>query len=202
MPGPIWGGLGLSICKRLVDLMGGGLAVISEPGVGTTVSFALSFAVDYGLHRHAPSPDRDAPFCLEDMRILLAEDDPVSALAAAAFMGKAGARVTRVEDGQGALDMLASNRFDLVLMDVQMPGVDGVEATSRIRAGQAGEESRAVPIIAMTAYAMNGDRDAFLKSGMDDYVAKPASIKELRQAIGRVMNRTNRQPFKGGYTSQ
>ena len=185
-------GLGLSICKRLVDLMGGGLAVISEPGVGTAVSFALSFAVDYGLHRHAPSPDQDAPFSLEDMRILLAEDDPVSALAAAAILGKAGARVTRVEGGQGALDMLASNRFDLVLMDVQMPGMDGVEATSRIRAGQAGEESRAVPIIAMTAYAMNGDRDAFLKSGMDDYVAKPVSIKELRQAIGRVMSRTNR----------
>jgi two-component system, sensor histidine kinase len=151
--------------------------VVSEPGVGTTVSFALSFAVDTDLDRYAP-PDTEAAFDLAQMRILLAEDDPVSAMAAAAMLGKAGATVTRVEDGQGALDMLASNSFDLVLMDVQMPGLDGVEATRRIRAGQAGEKSRTVPIIAMTAYAMNGDKEAFLESGMDGYLAKPVNVRK------------------------
>lgn len=163
--------------------------MISEPGVGTTVSFALSFAVDTGLDRYAP-PDREVPVNLAQMRILLAEDDPVSATAATAMLGKAGARVTRVEDGQAALDMLANTSFDLVLMDVQMPGLDGVEATRRIRAGQAGEGSRTVPIIAMTAYAMNGDKEAFLESGMDGYLAKPVNVKELLQTIGEVMTRS------------
>jgi PAS domain S-box-containing protein len=182
-------GLGLSISKRLVELMGGGLSVVSESGVGTTVSFALSFAVDTGLDRSAP-PDREPQVNLAQMRILLAEDDPVSAMAAAAMLGKAGARVTRVEDGLEALDMLAKSAFDLVLMDVQMPGLDGVEATRRIRAGQAGEGSRTIPIIAMTAYAMNGDKEAFLESGMDGYLAKPVSVKDLLQAIGAVMTRS------------
>lgn len=183
-------GLGLSISRRLVELMGGGMSVISEPGSGTTVSFALSFVVDASLERFKPVTDGEPTINLKGMRILLAEDDPVSAMAGEAILRKRGAEVTHVEGGHGALEMLGLERFDLVLMDVQMPDMDGVEATRRIRAGQAGEGSRAIPIIAMTAYAMVGDREALLESGMDGYVAKPMSVRELLQAIDQVRRGT------------
>ncbi len=186
-------GLGLSISKRLVELMGGGMSVISEPGVGTTVSFALSFDVDAGLHHLERVPEREASVSLSGLRILLAEDDPVSAMAAAVVLRKAGVEVTLVEGGQEALEKLEGNSYDLVLMDVQMPGLDGVEATRRIRAGQAGDRSRSVPIIAMTAYAMNGDRELFLGSGMDGYVAKPVSVNELLHTVAQVMGRVERR---------
>lgn len=182
-------GLGLSISRRLVELMGGGMSVISEPGMGTTVSFALCFDVDVSLERFEPASARPVPASLGGMRILLAEDDAVSAMAAQAMLGKHGARVTHVADGRSVLTALGQDRCDLILMDVQMPDMDGVEATRRIRSGQAGEDARTVPIIAMTAYAMAGDRERFLEAGMDDYVPKPVDVGELLEVIAAVLGR-------------
>jgi PAS domain S-box-containing protein len=176
-------GLGLSICKRLVDLMGGSMTVVSEEGLGTTIAFSLSLPA----HASRPRPveagrGKGAPG-IRGRRILLAEDDPVSAMACMTMLGKHGADATHVQDGRQALETLGKAHFDLVLMDVQMPLVDGVEATRAIRAGQAGEAARDIPIIAMTAYAMAGDRERFLDAGMNAYLAKPLDIADLLEAI-------------------
>jgi PAS domain S-box-containing protein len=185
-------GLGLSICKRLVELMGGNISVISEEGGGTSMAFALDFEVDARLE-HLPPPQKSGTLAtLAGLKVLIAEDDSVSAMAGVAMLRKSGALVTHVENGRDALDALRRDSFDLLLMDVQMPVMDGVEATRAIRAGQAGEEARGIPIIALTAYAMAGDRDVFLQAGMNAYVSKPVGIAELRPVIGEILGDTER----------
>jgi CheY-like chemotaxis protein len=98
---------------------------------------------------------------------------------------RAGARVTTVEDGQQALEALraSADGFDAVLMDVQMPVLDGVAATRAIRAGEAGESHKSLPVVALTAYAMAGDRETFLQAGMDRYLAKPVDPDELAATL-------------------
>jgi len=180
-------GLGLSICKRLVHLMGGSISVVSEAGAGTSMHFALDFEVESGLERFAPAKDAVPAISLDGRRILLAEDDPVSAMAARAVLQKQGAEVVHVQNGQAALETLASDAFDLVLMDVQMPVMDGVETTRAIRAGRSGERAAKIPIVALTAYAMTGDKDIFLSAGMNAYVEKPVAVKDLLVVIEDVL---------------
>ncbi len=179
-------GLGLAICKRLVRLMGGDIAVDSVPGRGTTVYVSVPFA----LESHAePQREAEAPLTgspRPGLRVLLAEDDPVSVVVAAKMLELEGCTVRVVEDGEQALEALRAAPFDLVLMDVQMPVLDGVAATRAIRAGAAGADRKATPIAAMTAYAMSGDRELFLAAGMDHYLAKPLEVEQLRQVLGQV----------------
>lgn len=162
-------GLGLGIVKRLVGLMRGSLAVDNAPE-GTTVCISLPLR-PASNGESAPCVARGIP--ARNLRILLAEDDAVSAYAARRMLERDGHEVRVVENGSQALDTLRSGDFDLVLMDVQMPVLDGVNAARLIRADPSLGEKRAVPIIALTAYAMAGDRDKFLAAGMTDYVAKP-----------------------------
>ncbi|MDQ7830283.1 MAG: PAS domain S-box protein, partial [Desulfovibrionaceae bacterium] len=179
-------GLGLSIVKRLVKLMGGSITLDSEVGVGTTVYVAIPF-------RPSGAPTRDVsrqaapegPGAARK-RILVAEDDRISALAVTRQLEKDGHLVRSADDGQEAIRILGEQDMDMILMDVQMPVMDGVEATRRIRDGEAGAGRSRVPIIAMTAYAMAGDRERLLKAGMDDYIAKPVDVAALRAAIGRI----------------
>jgi CheY-like chemotaxis protein len=145
--------------------------------------------VAVNLVRLEPAAADNPATSLAGMRILLAEDDPVSAMAALAILRKRGAEVTHVHDGQGVLGSLEHGQFDLILMDVQMPDMDGVEATRRIRDGQAGLGITDIPIIAMTAYAMSGDKERFLDAGMNDYVAKPMSVGELLRVVQNMTNR-------------
>jgi len=180
-------GLGLSICNRLVGLMGGSIVVESEPNVGTTIHFSVTFDMaDAG--DAAASPDgRHQPPAFKGVKALMAEDDHISGMVAAKFLTEAGISVMIVDDGKKVLDALRHGRFDLVLMDVQMPVMDGVEATRLIRNGDAGEDNRQVPIIAMTAYAQRGDRERFLKAGMNGYVPKPLPPDAFYRTIERVL---------------
>jgi PAS domain S-box-containing protein len=186
-------GLGLSICKRLIDLMGGSVTVLSEPGAGTSFWFSLPF----GLPEPVPSTTLEpvnASVTLPNvtgLSILLAEDDQVSAFATVRLLEKHGCRVFHVMDGVQALEALRSGKhFDVVLMDVQMPVMDGVTATRAIRANSAGEYARYLPIIAMTAYAMDGDKAIFLEAGMNDTLHKPVSMNVLRDVIFKNCQKT------------
>ena len=178
-------GLGLAICRRLVELMGGNLAVDSEAGKGTSVYFSIP------LERVAapvrPEDPRSGLAAMAGARVLLAEDDSASAFAASAQLEAMGCRVLAVRDGREALDALGRETFDVVLMDVQMPRMDGVEATAAIRRGEIGGHLADIPIIAMTAYAMDGDREMLLEAGMTDYLAKPVEMDGLQAALDRAL---------------
>jgi CheY-like chemotaxis protein len=133
---------------------------------------------------HGPASNgRRAPD--ESLRILLVEDNIVNQQVASSMLVKAGHTVTIVSNGREALTALDREAFDLILMDVQMPIMDGLEATAAIRARERFTGSR-LPIIGLTAHAMNGDRERCLNAGMDEYLAKPMHIRELRGAISRL----------------
>lgn len=176
-------GLGLSICKRLVALMGGNLSVESEEGRGTTIHFSLGLGYDATMQ---DAPSAVTPATTPPMSILLVEDDTISNMATGLLLEHEGHTVTTVSNGEEALAILDKEAFDMVLMDVQMPVMDGLEATKAIREGMAGHVNKTIPIIAMTAYAMSGDRERILDSGMDDYVAKPIRSEDLKAAINRL----------------
>ncbi len=177
-------GLGLAISLKLIQLMGGTMRMQSEPGKGTLFEFAVpccipAAPVEEGvlaaLGSSAPSPKR----------ILLAEDNLVNQKVATVMLEKSGHSVFVVSNGQEALDVLSREPFDVVLMDVQMPKMDGFEATACIRARELNSPHH-VPVIAMTAHAMAGDRERCLAAGMDGYVSKPVHLDELLGAIREV----------------
>jgi PAS domain S-box-containing protein len=180
-------GLGLTITKRLVALMGGTMAIDSELGRGTSVYVMLPL----GLSDDGQSAGQSAAFPAAEgkgtYRILFAEDDPLSQFSVKRFLEKAGHAVHCAGDGEAVLAALRQERFDCVLMDVQMPVMDGAEATRRIRADVSGDFHPGVPIIAVTAYAMSGDMEKFLAVGMDAYVAKPLELDALETLIDKIV---------------
>jgi PAS domain S-box-containing protein len=181
-------GLGLSISRQLVDLMHGRLVVQSEPGKGTVFTFTAQFGKCQPKPLQVATPSEEELLDeIGELTILLAEDNHVNQKLAKRLLEKAGHQVTVVENGQLALKALAEIRFDVVLMDVQMPIMDGLAATKAIRDGKLGGPS--LPVIALTAHALNEDRERFLAAGMDECVTKPFKSSELLGAIASTVKK-------------
>ncbi|ATG75345.1 hypothetical protein AN401_16995 [Zobellella denitrificans] len=173
-------GLGLAICKRLVESMGGEIGLFSEPRLGSHFWFELPLAVapDGVVARATSTEEPAAP----PARVLLVEDNPINQEVAKAILGKQGHQVTVADGGEQALALCRQRHFDLVLMDMQMPGMDGLETTRRLRLQLGGQP---LPIIAITANVMAGERERCLAAGMDDYLSKPVNPQVLNRTLAR-----------------
>jgi PAS domain S-box-containing protein len=186
-------GLGLAISRQLTKLMGGTINVISWPDHGTSFTVTIPFEgcseeeQAIVLQNHTDTP----PVPSRSQRILVVEDNAVNQLVARALLEKQGHSVVAAGNGKEALTMLQLVPVDLVLMDCQMPVMDGFEATRRIRNGEAGEHNCLLPVIAMTAHAFTQDKDHCLAAGMDDYLTKPVQSAVLARAVALWQGRSH-----------
>ncbi len=184
-------GLGLTISRRLVAMMGGTIGFESCPGIGTTFHFTVPIRIasetgpqSYPTNAEAQSEDpRECrPLC-----ILVAEDNKINQRVIGCQLGKSGHTVTLAGNGRDVLDALSRQSFDLILMDLQMSDIDGFEATRTIREREKSSGEH-IPIVALTAHAMKGDREKCLSQGMDGYLSKPVDAKELHAVLRMLAN--------------
>jgi two-component system, sensor histidine kinase len=183
-------GLGLAICRELVTLMDGSINVRSQLGVGSTFTVRLPLVRAATPHPAAPQPASRPTSSAEQepgLRVLAAEDNPMNRLVLKTLLGQLGIEVVLVEGGEEAVAAFRGADWDVVLMDVQMPGVDGPTATRRIRQLEAASGKPRTPVIALTANAMAHHREEYQQAGMDDLVAKPIQLPQLVAALNAAM---------------
>ncbi|MGZ4118244.1 MAG: PAS domain S-box protein, partial [Bacteroidia bacterium] len=172
-------GLGLTISKQLIELMGGEISVESVIGLGTIFTFSLSFKI--ASHEQIPKKEKKIVDLkkLTGRKILLAEDNEFNQMLALSILESWEADVSIAKNGKEALDLIAKNNFDIILMDIQMPEMDGIEATKIIRK----KLKFKTPILALTANAFKTDREKYMKSGVNDYITKPFDSENLYRKI-------------------
>ena len=181
-------GLGLSIARKLVALMGGEICLESGQETGTTCYLSLPFGLaEQPAALAEPAQPEAERRSGPGLRVLVVEDDETNLTVARRMLEVLGHQTVAAMSGEGALIMLSQEDFDLLFMDIQLPGMNGVEAARVIRGSPGLGPKGQIPIIAMTAYAMSGDRENFLEAGLDDYIAKPVDFEELKAVIDRVM---------------
>lgn len=178
-------GLGLAISRKLVNTMGGELGAESTPGQGSRFFFEVPLQPTEPVVPETVMPIAPLARGTTTHMVLIAEDNRVNQRVAQLMLRQLNIGSTVVNDGQAAIDALKSRSFDMVLMDVQMPGVDGLEATRQLRTYEVQEGKPHTPVVAMTAHALAEDRQRCLESGMDDYLTKPVSMKHFSDTVRR-----------------
>jgi CheY-like chemotaxis protein len=185
-------GLGLAICSQLVQLMGGRIWVDSEVGRGSCFHFTARFGAMQTPAGEEKPAEKTLKKAVRSLRVLLAEDNEVNQQLASEFLQMRGHEVRIAQNGLDVLAALAAERFDVILMDIQMPKLVGLEATAAIREREKTTGSH-IPIVAITGYAMKGDRQRCLDAGMDAYITKPIRSQELFEILENCASASNLQ---------
>lgn len=179
-------GLGLVISKQLVDMLGGRIWVESEEGKGSNFSFSIKFNKPNAISKHSVD-DKINIENKKEIEVLLVEDNKINQTVMNKMLKEKNVSVDTANNGYEAIELYEKNYYDVILMDIHMPEMDGIEVTRRIRENER-NEGRHTPIIAVTAYALEGDKERFLAMGMDEYICKPIKMEQLFNIINKVLD--------------